>query len=357
MLRRIARIVLALVALLLVGGATTEAVARYRTAKRFPVPGLLVDIGGRKLQIDCRGSGSPTVVLESGLDVLGSLSWAAVHDSIASTTRTCAYSRAGIMWSDPHRVPFSSASAAQDLHAALRAAGVSPPLVIVGHSIGGAYVLEFTRLYDTDVAGVVLVDASHPDQVARMEMATGTSMAMPTGAISFGAAISRTGLVRLVAGDVAPEQAPRVVHDAASSFAPASLAAVAGEAKALGATFSAEGKSRALGERPLVVLTAMAPTPAAERAAFHLDDAKADALRATWKELQNDEASWSTRSRHQLVPDAGHYIQFDRPDVVIAAVREVVSAVTDRTRLRVRRGLPVSAANGPTGAAGAAENR
>ena len=327
MLKRIARIAVALVALLLIGGATTEAVARYRTVRQFPVAGRLVDIGGRKIQIDCRGSGTPTVVLEAGLDMTGSLSWAAVHDSLATTTRVCAYSRAGIMWSDPSPVPFSSASVAEDLHAALRAAGESTPLVMVAHSLGGPYVMQFTSMYGADVAGVVLVDASHPDQVGPMEKATGASMTPPTGVISFGAAMSRTGLVRLLAGDVAPEKASPLVHEASAAFAPASLPALVAETKALAATFAAARKTRALGSRPLVVLTAMADKPAAEREALHISVAQANALRSVWKELQADEATWSTRSRHQLVPDATHAIQFDRPDVVIGAVRDVVCAV------------------------------
>src|SRR5215471_8350339 len=103
MLKWIARVAVGLVGLLLLavaGGAVYEQIARANAAKEFPPQGRLVDIGGRRIQLDCRGSGSPVVVFESGLDMLGSLSWAAVHDDIAKTTRACAYSRAGLMWSD-----------------------------------------------------------------------------------------------------------------------------------------------------------------------------------------------------------------------------------------------------------------
>src|SRR6185295_13804536 len=148
-------------------GLVSEALIRQRVTAKFPAPGRLVDIGGRRIQIDCRGSGSPTVVLESGLDMLGSLSWATVHDSIAKTTRVCAYSRAGIMWSDPSSAPFNSQNVARDLHAALSSAGERAPFIMAGHSLGGPYVMTFTRLYPSEVAGIVLVDASHPDQVAR----------------------------------------------------------------------------------------------------------------------------------------------------------------------------------------------
>src|SRR5689334_14700140 len=99
--KRIAVGIGALLLVAIVFGSIAEMVMRKRAASRYPAPGQLVDVGGRRIQLDCRGSGSPTVVLESGLDNLGSVSWALVHDSIAATSRTCGYSRAGIMWSDP----------------------------------------------------------------------------------------------------------------------------------------------------------------------------------------------------------------------------------------------------------------
>jgi pimeloyl-ACP methyl ester carboxylesterase len=310
-----------------IGGVTTEAIARGHASRQFPLQGRLVDVGGRRIQMDCRGSGAPTVVLESGLDVLGSLSWAAVHDSLAAVTRVCAYSRAGIMWSDPSPLPFSAVSVAHDLHAALQAAGESMPVVLVAHSLGGPYALEFTRTFGDDVVGLVLVDASHPEQVERTRLATGVNIAPPSGLVSFGAVMARTGLVRVLAGEVGPPSAPAVVRATASAYTPQSVAALAAETRAVPATFAATRSACALGGRPLVVLTAMAPMPAYERAVMHLTDAQVDDLVAVKRSLQDDEATWSTRSRHDLVAGAGHYIQFEQPGAVIAAVRNVVSAV------------------------------
>ena len=112
-IRRIALGLVGLVVLVVAVGAAYEAFARRRAARTYPPPGKLVDIGGRHMQLDCRGAGSPTVVFESGLDVAGSLSWSAVHDSIARTTRACAYSRAGIMWSEPRPTAWTAKSAAE----------------------------------------------------------------------------------------------------------------------------------------------------------------------------------------------------------------------------------------------------
>src|ERR1044071_5764417 len=113
--KRIAIGLASLLGLAIVFGAVAERVMRARAARQYPASGRLVDIGGeRRIQIDCRGTGSPTVVLESGLDTFGSLSWVAVHDSIAKTSRTCAYSRAGIMWSDAASRAFDTKGPAQD---------------------------------------------------------------------------------------------------------------------------------------------------------------------------------------------------------------------------------------------------
>jgi hypothetical protein len=83
-------------------GVGFETMMRSRVSAQYAVPGKLVDIGGRKIQMDCRGIGSPIVVMQSGLDALSSLSWAAVHDEIAKTSCVCVYSRSGILWSGPN---------------------------------------------------------------------------------------------------------------------------------------------------------------------------------------------------------------------------------------------------------------
>ena len=316
----------ALVVLAIVFGSVTEVILRARAARKYPAPGRLVDIGGRRIQLDCRGTASPTVVLESGLDNLGSVSWALVHDSIATTTRTCAYSRAGIMWSDAASGAFDSKRVAEDLHSALTKAGERPPFVVVGHSLGGPYALNFTGLYPTDVAGLVFVDASHPDQLERLRKATGKSMEAPTGMLSAVAALSWTGIVRLVP-DGGPSKLPPTAVAAAGAYTSTSLGPTLDELKGLAATFQSAGQYRQLGDRPLVVLTAMAPMPANVLKGVGMTREQGERMQAAWKALHDEEAAWSTHSRHELVPDATHYIQLDRPDVVIKAVREVVGAV------------------------------
>jgi hypothetical protein len=99
------------------------------------------------------------------------------------------------------------------------------------------------------------------------------------------------------------------------------------EFAALDATFAEAGTFRSLGDRPLVVLTAAAPIASEDLAALKLTKEQGQRLQAAWFDLHDDEASWSSRSRHVRVSDAHHYIQFDRPDIVIEQVREIVTDV------------------------------
>jgi pimeloyl-ACP methyl ester carboxylesterase len=314
-----------LLALVVLVGATYEQYMRHQAARRYPPMGKLVDVGdGRHLQIDCRGLGIPTVVFEAGGDNLGSLAWAAVHDSVAKMTRACAYSRAGMLWSDPVGGPFDSRAVAKDLHTALTAAGEHPPYIMVGHSLGGPYIMIFTSLYPAEVAGLVFVDASHPDQVDRMRKVLGSNVGGPSSQllVKMLAALSWTGVARILPLN---PPGPATTKTISTAYAGTSLSPLVREAIGAESTLQVAGRFRTLGSRPLVVLTGTKPHPPDVLKSAGLKPDQDRLFIATWEQLHDDEATWSRRSRHQLVPDATHYIQFDRPDVVIAAVREVIA--------------------------------
>src|SRR5215467_6205803 len=188
----------ALATLSLVVGPIWEQLERQRAIRDFPAPGHVIDIGGRHIQMDCRGVGTPTVVFESGLGFLGSLSWTKVQDEVAKFTRACAYSRAGIIWSDDKDGAHDGEGVARDLHAALAAAGESGPFVMTGHSIGGPYITTYTKLYGDEVSGLVYVDASHPDQFERFEAALGKPLVVPMlmKVAKIAQGLSWTGIVR-----------------------------------------------------------------------------------------------------------------------------------------------------------------
>ena len=327
--------ILGLFIVLLIVGVIYENLGRRNAAQNFPPPGKLVDIGGRHIQLDCRGSGSPTVVFQSGLDQTGSLSWSAVHDEIAKTTRACAYSRAGIMWSDPHDAPQLGKSIAEDLHAALKNANEKGPLVLVGHSLGGPYNMIYTKYFGADVAGLVFVDTTPPDMISSgRELEVLESNSAPLNRNSewnlsaflekSAAALNWTGIVRLVAAMEEKERNWTESNDlAVKAYASTSFGPSLKEGDVLEQTLNEAGTFRQLGDRPIVVLTKVYPVPQQE--------SKFDkAQRENWSRMQADQAKWSSQSQHQLVQNTGHYIQFDQPAVVIEAVRSVVSKVREK---------------------------
>lgn len=320
--------IFSLVMLATIVGITYEMSGRKQAARDFPPLGKLVDIGGRRIQLDCRGYGSPIVVFESGLDMNGSLSWSAVHDEIAKTTRACAYSRAGIMWSDPHDTIQNGKSIAEDLHATLSKAGEQGPFVLVGHSLGGPYIMTYTKYFGQEVAGLVFVDASHPDQVERFNAVTSSSPSSMIMMLKAGATLAWTGVVRAAPLSLKgmPHQPPQTVQ-AMSAYSSTSLGPMVKEIESLDQTLAEAGTLRQLGNRPLYVLTSMVPLPKEALASLKLTPKQGRQYKEVWKGMHDEEASWSSQSQHQLVPDAGHYIQFDRPDIVIAAVRSVVENV------------------------------
>lgn len=148
-------------------GVIFEQAGEQYDRKQFPQIGRSVDLGGRSLNINCEGEGSPAVILESGLAMPG-YGWIRVAPGIAKFTKVCWYDRAGYGWSDRGPMPRDGLAIASDLQALLVTANVRPPYVLVGHSMGGYYTRIFAGQHPNEVAGMVLVDASHEDQESHL---------------------------------------------------------------------------------------------------------------------------------------------------------------------------------------------
>lgn len=307
------------VLLVLAASPFVRRIAVQRAERDFPPPGRLVEIDGRRSHIHCTGTGSPTILLESGLDTRGSMSWAGIRDELSRVSRVCAYDRAGVMWSEARGGPRDAERIAGELHALLAGAEESPPYVLVGHSLGGALVRVYDARYPGEAAGFVLVDSSHPEQESRFPAEVralfGGGPALPgwvVGALTpYGALAGR----------------PRAPHDA---YLWRSVAdGVMRESAAADAIFAQAARTGPLGDRPLVVLTAGLAPPLPR-----VSEAGNAEMRRVTGELQRELARLSTASDHRIVEGAGHYVHWDRPEAVVAAIRDVVAAV--------REGRPVA---------------
>src|SRR5437899_11873712 len=126
----------------------------------YPPPGRLVNIGGRNLHLYCTGSGGPTVVLEAGGGAYAT-DWALVQPRIGEKTRVCSYDRAGLGWSDPGPADETVEQTVADLHAALSRAGEKGPYILVGASVGGAFIRGYQRSFPRDVGALVFTNSSN----------------------------------------------------------------------------------------------------------------------------------------------------------------------------------------------------
>lgn len=218
-------------------------------AKRFPPTGTLVDVGGRRLHIDCQGQGSPAIIFERGAGG-SSADYADLHRPLASITTACFYDRAGLGWSDPvDRIPQGS-TVVEDLHQVLGAYGVRPLFVLVGHSYGGYAIRLYQARYPDDVLALGFIESAHPDQWRDLPVEVTGFIARAAAQLQWAPLLARLGLVRLMQG--APKSASEAV-----SRRPAALRAVRGEL--LAASILAEEVSRLprLGsDFPIAVVTA-----------------------------------------------------------------------------------------------------
>jgi pimeloyl-ACP methyl ester carboxylesterase len=156
--------------LLIVGAIVWDAIATNRAATTYPPRGEFVTVDNSQMHVICRGSGSPTLVIQAGI-AGGALDWLPVMDTLAASHRVCAFDRLGQDWSDPAPRPRTFATAAKEWHQAITALGIERP-VVVGHSLGGAVVQIYAANYD--VAGIVLVDGLTAGAAAPVVQRLGT---------------------------------------------------------------------------------------------------------------------------------------------------------------------------------------
>jgi pimeloyl-ACP methyl ester carboxylesterase len=254
-------------------------------------PSQLVDIGGRRLALTCAGSGRLTVILENGLPPSAPSdareAWAAVVAAAARFTRVCTYDRANLGQSDPAPLPRTSQASVDDLHALLDRAGLAPPYVLVGWSYGGIIARHFASRHPSDVAGIVLVDSAHEQQITRF--------------------------VGALPPDASPEIREALAEEAAFRDNP--------EGVDLPESFRQVMSAGPLPPVPLVVLRR-------GQRAFPEGDSEYPDLEPVWQELQADLARLSPRGVLRVAEHSGHSIQHDEPERVVEAIRQVVAQVS-----------------------------
>jgi pimeloyl-ACP methyl ester carboxylesterase len=244
----------------------------------------LVAVDGARMHVRCSGSGAVTAVLIAGFETSSEI-WSAVTPTIAQQTRVCSYDRYGTGTSDPAPRAQTFADQAEDLHAALSSLGETGPYLVVGHSFGGARAVTFAAEYRTEVAGLVLVDASPATWPAAI-------CAVPEDGTPAAA-----GYQQLCTNISTP------ANNAERLDGVAAFDEVAG--------------IDSLEDLPMVVMTAT-------RHPWGLAGAENVRLDTAWAAGQEHWRSLSSSARLVPVDDTGHNIQIDRPDAVIEQVQQLL---------------------------------
>jgi len=278
--------VIGVLVLIAVGGAF-ETVSAARDDAIYPTTGRLVDVGGRRLHIECTGTGDPTVVFESGLSE-GSPYWGRIASAVSGTTRVCVYDRAGRGGSDDAGAPQDGIAVASDLHALLENADITGPVVLVGHSTGGPYVRVFAAQYPDQVAGMVLLDAQPADAFTALPTfpAAYSAIRLSTGVLP---SVARIGFYRVIRALLPPDlPAPYEDLERAQQSTPLLLSGQRDEFAALPATLDQAQRLTSIGDKPLVVVSATVDT------------------QPGWQEAQNTMVSLSTNSEHRVADGQSH---------------------------------------------------
>ena len=325
---------LGLLAFLVIVFPALGALARARLRKRYPPLGQLVDIGGYRLHMHVEGEGTPTVVLDSGAGGIG-LTWELIRPAIARVTRTVVYDRAGLGWSEPGPHPRDARTMARELHTMLTNAKIAGPYILVGHSLGGPVARQFAAKYPEEVAGLVMVDSAHEQQMKRFPAAMVKMVNSMKGMFVVMRLLSRSGAFALNPkmiplddkGKLDPRTAEltRAVIAASNSHLDVMIA----ESESVYAGQTQPVKT--LGDLPLTVISHGELDANAVPAS--LGQTVRDDYERAWQDLQTEIASLSTRVRHIVAKRSGHNIHYEEPEIIVQSVLEMIEAVSPKPEL------------------------
>ena len=293
-----------------IASAAYQQAADAADRRRFPPPGRLADVGGRRIHLLARGEGTPAVVIVPAL-ASNVLEWVRVQRAAATTTTVCVCDRAGVGWSDPPPLGTLTLDAmADDLHAALAAAHIGPPYIIAGQSLGGIVARRFQARYPADVTGMLLVDSSHEDQSRRLGWWTGTGSLLwyaarrqsrVLGARRLAASVGQLSAVDWAS--LTRETVPEYMGAARAITLSSKQRRIVVRELVLAAQL--RGRPQDLGALPLTVISAASRWPA-------------------WSRMQDELAALSSDSVHMTAANAGHNVHLDEPLLVVQAIRDLV---------------------------------
>ncbi len=283
--------VVGFIVVVIFAGCAYQTISEWNDARAYPPPGQLLDVGGYKLHLYCIGEGAPTVILDAAFPAHVS-NWIWVQPQIAKTTRACAYDRAGHGWSDLGPEPRDAKQHARELKALLEKANEKGPFVLVGHSLGGLYVREFADMFPDDVAGMVLLEGTHPDSWQRQNLPEGVGA--DASQLNMAPMLARVGFFRAGLFPVPPADPALPAQQRAEEQAYFNSVKYFENLRAVNNSFSAAlqqvRETNGIGNKPLAIVVGTA----------------SENFQGVASELQNDLLKLSTNSVFVPVDGATH---------------------------------------------------
>ena len=315
---------LATIAGLLICGVIYQWISTKLDKYRYPAPGKMVDVGGYKLHVNCTGEGKPTVVLDAGIGEYD-LDWALVQPEITKFARVCSYDRAGYGWSDTSPLMRTSENMVKELHTLLKNAEIPSPYILVGHSAGGINARLYASMYPDEIVGVVLVDASHEDEIQKLPF-------LPKPNLSISLFLNYIGISRLLS--VLPqvqkmaEPFPHNIRSMylAKRFTTKFVKTVIEEISHLEeSSKQLKAVGGLLGDKPLIVISAGKQITKKDST---LSQEQVDVMNKIISELQVDLVNKSTKGKQVIAEHSGHLINIEQPEIIVEAVHGIAEQIT-----------------------------
>jgi pimeloyl-ACP methyl ester carboxylesterase len=312
----------------LAGGVAAEATFSWLRSRAQPIPGRLIDIGGRRLHLRVEGDGpGPTIVFEAGFGG-SSVLWSLVQRDGARFARTYSYDLSGYGFSDFGPLPRSGAQLAAELHLALAHAGLPPPYVLVAHSYGGLISRLFAWRHPRDVAGLVLVDALHGalfDEAHVVMRRMVTAFGFTLGVLVLLGAVGALRLIARIRGPefvlALPTLPPEVRRQLADSIPRDVLAAML-ELNWWDVTLDQAEIAKLRPDLPIIALAHDRPET------FAAAGREATRYERLWQDIQRNAVRLSGRTILVHVRNSRHHILLESPDDVVSAVRAMIESAS-----------------------------
>jgi pimeloyl-ACP methyl ester carboxylesterase len=316
-----------LIVALAIGGFLWNTLATHYYRSKYPASGKMYVVNGYPMHMYCTGSGSPTLILDSGLGDDWTV-WAKVQSALSKTTQVCSYDRSGLGWTDEMSPDHDANTLADQLHALLQQANIQKPVILMGHSMAGVYDRAYAMRYPNDVAALIFVDASTPDMLKHIpkEFLTPPNYMLMRWENILGVARAMGECSEITPG-LEFERGQIYANNCKASVVDTNIA----EMKDMERSFGETRTTDSFGSLPVLVFSEDSDNLAKQDPGPPFTPALMKQAADDWEIQQEGLKHLSSNDRRIIAKGSGHFIQVDRADLVKREVPVFIEQVRSAT--------------------------